>query len=434
MAISRGNVRHRLIENAWDYVRTFLYPGDLRGASELEQAPLKASVEQMFPGHHVTLFPFARTSLHAVLTGMQLPENSKILMTPITIGPMVEVIESLGHEVVFVDIETDTFGPSLEDLKKKIEAGASCFLLTHLFGYVSRVDEAVKLCREAGIRVIEDISHNLGSESNGVLLGAWGDVSIYSASLLKYVDGYNGAFTITKHKELGIALDEYSKALTTPDAHRIRSVVLKTFFWNLALGRWVFNFGTWPTLKLLKSLSRENFERLLGPGIAFVRSGQLPSYYFEQVTILQCRVMLRNLIKLPQRLHARREMATRLIQAIGSLCPTQKNQIKSSENVKNCNTYWQFVLPVQSTEDSREALFSIGVESNTTNLRNLAFEDGFELPGAQALKERYIFIPMHSHLSASAYQRIIKQLIDTANFDCQKFKSPELNDLLLIQK
>ena len=66
---------------------------------------LKTAVEKMFPGQHVTVFPFARTCLHAVLTGMHLPPKSKILMTPITIGPMVEVIESLGHEVVFVDIE-----------------------------------------------------------------------------------------------------------------------------------------------------------------------------------------------------------------------------------------------------------------------------------------------------------------------------------------
>ena len=427
MSISRGNVRHRVIENTWDLLKSFFQSSDLLGASDLEQAPLKTAVQQMFPGQHVTVFPFARTSLHAVLTGMHLPPNSKVLMTPITIGPMVEVIESLGHEVVFVDIETDTFGPSLEDLKKKIEAGASCFLLTHLFGYVSRVDEAVKLCHEAGVRVIEDISHNLGSELNGVSLGAWGDVAIYSASLLKYVDGYNGAFTITKHKELGIALDEHSRTLKTPDARRVRAVVIKTLIWNVALGRWIFKFGTWPALKLLKWLNRDSFERLLGPGIPFVRSEQLPSFYFEQVTTLQCRAMLRNLKQLPQRLYARREMANRLIKAIESLCATQNNQTQPSVETKNFNTYWQFVLPVRSTEDSREALFSIGVESNTTNLRDLAFEDGVELPGARALKELCIFIPLHNYLGESDYRLIIKHLLNTSNFDCQKFKSPEFN-------
>lgn len=421
MAISRGVVRHRIAENAWDFIKSLFKPSLLAGASERDQEPLKAAIQHMFGGGYVAVFPFARTSLHAILKGMNLPDNSKILMTPITIGPMVEVIESLGHEVVFVDIETQTFGPCLEDLREKIQAGAACFLLTHLFGYVSRIDEAVKLCRNAGVLVIEDISHNLGSELNGVLAGQWGDVAIYSASLLKYVDGYNGAFTFTKNKQLAVEIDKYSHLLQRPDASRVRAVILKTLIWNLALSRWIFTFATWPALKVLKLLSPKTFEDLLGPGIPFVRSEQLPSYYFEEVTTLQCQVMLRNLNELPQRLAARREMANRLINAITSVCDCQNRNTPLSNESKTLNTYWQFVIPVAATNVAREALFSIGVESNTTNLRDLAFEDGIDLPGARALKERFIFIPLHSHLGESDYQYVIKQLVKSSSFDCHKF-------------
>ena len=41
---------------------------------------------------------------------------------------MVEVIKSLGYEVVFVDIETDSFGPCLKSLQEKLDAGASCLV------------------------------------------------------------------------------------------------------------------------------------------------------------------------------------------------------------------------------------------------------------------------------------------------------------------
>ena len=399
MAISRGVVRHHIVENAWDFIKTLLRPSLLAAASERDQEPLKDAVQQMLSGGYVTVFPFARTSLHAVLMGLNLPKKSKILMTPITIGPMVEVIESLGHEVVFVDIETKTFGPCLIDLKEKIQAGAACFLLTHLFGYVSRIDEAVKLCRDAGVLVVEDISHNLGGELNGVALGKWGDVAIYSASLLKYVDGYNGAFTFTKNKQLAVEIDNHSRLLQPPDSSRVRAVVLKTLIWNLALSRWVFTFATWPALKLLKWINRDTFERLLGPGIPFVRSAKLPSYYFENVTTLQCQVMLRNLNKLSLRLADRKKMATRLVSAITSICDSQRDSSKLQKGVQTVNTYWQFVVPVKSTLNAREALFSIGVESNTTNLRDLAFEEGINLPGARALKEKFIFIPLHDYLS-----------------------------------
>lgn len=425
MAISRGSVRHRIFENIWDFLKSFIRPRELAGASELEQRELKAAVQQMFKGGHVNLFPFARTSWYAILKGMNLPEKSKILMTPITIGPMVEVIESLGYEVVFVDIETHTFGPCLDDLRKKIQSGATCFLLTHLFGYVSRVDEAVKLCREAGVFVVEDISHNLGSELNGVLVGQWGDVAIYSASLLKYVDGYNGAFTITKNKQLADEIDKFSRSLQPPNARRVRAVVLKTLIWNLALGRWLFKFVTWPLLRVLKLLSRETFDRLLGPGIPFVRSEKLPSFYFEEITVLQCQVMLRNLKQLPERLQARREMASRLIDAIYSCSGSKNRRTTSKLESQTFNTYWQFAVQVRTTSAARDELFAIGVETNTTNLRDLAFEDGVDLIGARALKQQYIFIPLHQHLSESDYRRIINHLVKTFNFEAENFKSLE---------
>lgn len=420
MAISRGSVRHRLVENIVDFFHSIVRPSILDAASYSEQEALKAAIQKNLDVTNVALFPFARTGVHAVLRSLNLPPKSKILMTPITIGPMVEVIESLGHQVVFVDIETVTFGPCLIDLHRKVQAGARCFLMTHLFGYVSKVDQAVKICRDAGVFVIEDISHNLGAELNGIALGKWGDAAVYSASLLKYVDGYNGAFVATDDPQLGAALDRESDSLVLPNRGRIRAVVIKTLIWNCALGRWLFKYATWPALKALKALRYETFERLVGPGIPFIRAASLPRFYFEKITSLQCKAMLRNISKLSTRIRARRDMANRLNLAIYSLCSDRmgcekKTEIERAQN----NTYWQFVVPVRSTSVSREILFSIGVETNTTNLRDLAFEDGIELPGARALKERFIFIPLHDYLKESDYRKIVLCLLDSHQFVCK---------------
>lgn len=412
MAISRGIVRHRITENISDFFQSIIHPKLLDGASISTQAPLKEAVQRIFDGKHVSLFPFARTALHAILTSMKLPGQSKILMTPVTIGPMVEVIEALGHEVVFVDIETNTFGPCLTDLERKVQAGAACFLMTHLFGYVSQIDQAVKICREAGVFVIEDISHNLGADLGGLALGLWGDAAIYSASLLKYVDGYNGAFSITNNQQWAIELDRQSDILVEPDKKRVRSVISKTLIWNIALSRWPFNFVTWPALKALRAFDRNRFESLVGPGIPFVRSKKLPSFYFEKITTLQCRAMLRNIQNLSSRLESRRKMAAKLTQAIAIVCTDELNRFVAATGNTSVNTYWQFVVPVRSTSAARDFLFNMGIETNTTNLRDLAFEDHIILPGARALKERFIFIPLHDHLKVSDYQKIMKDLSD----------------------
>jgi dTDP-4-amino-4,6-dideoxygalactose transaminase len=410
MPISRGIVRHKIFENVVDLFKSYVQPNLLKSASNLDKAELENAVLKHFPNTRVTLFPFARTCLFSTLQSLQLPERSKILMTPITIGPMVEVIESLGHEVVFVDIETESFGPCLSDLQSKLEAGAACFLLTHLFGYVSAVDQAVALCRKAGVTVIEDISHNIGSKLGATPLGLWGDVAFYSASLLKYVDGYNGAFAVTRNSKIAAALERSSISLTEPDPSRVRAVVLKTLVWNLALNRIIFFALTWPALRILKVVNRSFFEKLLGPGIPFQRARALPNYYFEQATKLQCVTMARNLTKLSARLALRKKMASRASKAFGSLKGRSSSELKHGQDLLRDNTYWQFVVPVKSTEDARAALFRVGVETNTTNLRDLAFEDGIELPNARSLKSNHIFIPLHDYLQQRDYERIFDAL------------------------
>ena len=163
--------------------------GCVTRATPEEKALLINSVRDRFGVPHVVPFPYARTCVHAVLEAMRLPPGSEVLLTPITIGPMLEVILSLGLRPVFVDIELDTFGPDLDDLARKLERRPGAFLLTYLFGYVPCVEKIIEACRAAATRVIEDVSHNIGATYSGRWLGTFGDAGVYSASLLKYVDG-----------------------------------------------------------------------------------------------------------------------------------------------------------------------------------------------------------------------------------------------------
>ena len=381
---------------------------------------LEHTLQKNFPKTQVAYFPFARTGLHAILSNLNMPKGSKILMTPITIGPMVEVIKSLGYEVVFVDIETDTFGPCLKSLQEKLDAGASCFLLTYLFGYVPDIREIVRICRSSGSYVIEDISHNLGACFDSKPLGIWGDASVYSASLLKYVDGYNGAFTLTKTSSLGSSLKHYVYNLNQPDFRRVRKIVFKTLIWNFALNRWVFSFATWPALKILKLSSPVMFEKLLGPGISFKGSKRLPSFYFEKPTKLQAQTILRNLSKLQELLETRRQIAQRAIYALMQTCGCEARPDENFFHSSSLNTFWQFVVPVKSTEEARSLLFENNIETNTTNLRDLAFELGVVLPGARTLKERCILIPLQSYLIAQDYEKIFRILVDANQLECDR--------------
>jgi dTDP-4-amino-4,6-dideoxygalactose transaminase len=361
---------------------------------------------------HATLFPFARTGFYATLKALDLPAGSHILMTPFTIGPMLEIIHALGYRPIFVDIELDTFGPDLEQLSMKLADRPACFLLTYLFGYVPDVERIVRMCRDSNTVLVEDFSHNIGAVCNGRSVGTFGSVGIYSASLLKYVDGYNGAFVLTNDSRIASSLDNTAGELHPPTRQRLASIIHRTFIWNFALSRITFNLFTYPALWLLKRLHPAFFDKLLGPSIPLQLDSPLPRYYFEDIARFQCEAILRHMSKLDATLEARRTSAKQAMDSYHRV--TAKRTPVPPDHISPYRwgepTFWQFVVPVNDLTASRDQLFRAGVETGTTNLRDLAAATGVNLSNARKLKENHVFIPLHRHLREPDYLKIFNIL------------------------
>lgn len=413
MPVSRGSVRHSLIEDGVNLISSFLRPGRLfTPASPALRAEVKSAVTRRFGVTHASLVPFARTGLYAALKALDLPPGSHILMTPITIGPMLEVICALGHRPIFVDIELDTFGPDLEQLSLKLADRPACFLLTYLFGYVPDVDRIEQMCRKSTTILIEDFSHNIGAECRGRALGTFGSVGIYSASLLKYVDGYNGSFVVTNDPAISSNLESTASGLSPPSRRRLAAIIRRTFIWNFALSRIPFNLFTYPALWLVKRLHAALFERLLGPSIPLQLDSPLPRFYFEDIATFQCEAILRHMSKLDAKLRSRRASARQALDSYHRVTAgrTPARPDPHSPYRWGEPTFWQLVIPVNDLAASRDQLFRAGIETGATNLRDLAAASGVDLPNARRLTAYHIFVPLHRHLRERDYLKIFRIL------------------------
>ncbi|MFZ4471088.1 MAG: DegT/DnrJ/EryC1/StrS family aminotransferase, partial [Pirellula sp.] len=277
MPVSRGSVHHPLKEDFFNSVRSIALPGSTaRRASAAERSAVQDRLLRKFGFENVVLFPFARSAFHALLRSLDLPINSEILMTPITIGPMLEVVTDLGYRPVFVDIELETFSVNLIDLEEKLKGRPACFLLTYLFGYVPDIERISELCRRADIPLIEDISQNIGATFGGQALGSFGCAAIYSASLFKYVDSYNGAFAATKDRSLAQRLEQEAATYSEPDSRRVGRIIRRSLAWNVLLRRVPFSVFVFPSLWILKWVNREKLDSLLGAKIGYAARAELP--------------------------------------------------------------------------------------------------------------------------------------------------------------
>ena len=407
MNISRGTINHKIYEDLIAFGESLFNKKACKRSSISTKKDVERKISLYFNGSHSFLVPYARTGLYCLLKSLNLPPGSRILMTPFNIEPMLDIIEDFGFVPDFVDINLLDFGPDYNDLRRKLEKNPRLFFLTYLFGYVPEIGEIVKLCKEYKVPIIEDISQNIGSKYNNILLGNFGEAAIYSASLTKYVDGYNGGFLITRNDNLAKEIKNHTSNLREPNHIRIKSIIFKTLTWNIALNNFIFDYLTYNILSLIKKLSKKSFNKLLGGSIKKNKNKKIPRFYLEHITEIQSITINNNLDNLDNLITKRREYYQRVSLSMPDNLKRDKLNISH-----RFNSYWQFLLKVKNTKNARTILFKHGIETGTTNLPNLANLYNKNLPNAKKLKEEHIFIPMHNFLQKEDYKRIFEILIE----------------------
>ena len=408
--IARGSIHHTLYEDIVSLFSSYFVNKECERAAKFKKKKVIDLIKNYYDIESILLFPYARSCLLAILESLELQKGSKILMTPYNIGPMVNIIEFLGFEPIFVDINLNDFGPDYKHLEEKISEKPSCFLITYLFGYVPDMEFICKLCNKYNVPLVEDISQNIGSKYKGKLLGKFGFASFCSTSLTKYVDGYNGAFVLINSKDFFKKVSKFTEKFNRPKRKRIQSIIFNTLIWNLALNRYIFNYLTYPILYFTKKFLRSFFDKLLGPSIKFEIDKNLPNYYYEDISNIQCSAMYKYFKDLDKLIEKRRSSARKVIKAFNH-AKLKYNLEYDYEEILS-KTYWQFLLNVTDTEYSRDLLFKNGIETGTTKLPNLSETYNVKLKNASRLKNNTIFLPLHDYLEEKDYFQIIKMLID----------------------
>ena len=242
MAVSRGSIHHSFKEDISNLISSFLDSKLCNSANQSTKAKTVDLISSYFDSKNVVLTPYARTSLYLILKALNIPSGSEILITPFNISPMLDVIEKLDLKPIFIDINLTDFGPKYDDLDKCLSKRPACFILTYLFGYVPDIKLISDYCKKYNVPLIEDFSQNIGSAFQNKLLGTFGLVSIYSASLTKYVDGYSGSFIISNDDIFVDKIKDISNNFLKTNPKRIKNYSFNTFMEYCIINKNIFNF------------------------------------------------------------------------------------------------------------------------------------------------------------------------------------------------
>jgi len=128
--------------------------------------------------------------------------SGEVIVPSFTFPATANSVEIAGARPVFADIERETLGLDIEDVKKRITEDTKAIMPIHFAGAVSRDIRALsELAKQYEIPLIEDNAQSLGATLDNQKTGTFGDSSVTSFCFNKVLTTGEGGMVFTDNEE-----------------------------------------------------------------------------------------------------------------------------------------------------------------------------------------------------------------------------------------
>ncbi|MBN1648605.1 MAG: DegT/DnrJ/EryC1/StrS aminotransferase family protein [Spirochaetales bacterium] len=138
-----------------------------------------------------------KRAIEMAFTALELPENSKILLSPLTPQVYAEVIREFGLDAVFIDIDESSAAISTEGLESAMQGSPAAIIVYHHQGIMADMEKITA----PGIPVIEDASQALGAFSETGRAGSFGDIVLVNLDPQNIITAGGGSLLLSKGRK-----------------------------------------------------------------------------------------------------------------------------------------------------------------------------------------------------------------------------------------
>jgi dTDP-4-amino-4,6-dideoxygalactose transaminase len=124
-------------------------------------------------------------------------DGKKIVIPSFTIAATANAAQWNGCQIVFADIDLDTFNLSTEHLEELMDEDVAAIMPVHVFGNPCPVDAIEAIATRYGAAVLYDAAQGFGAEYYERKLGGFGLLEVFSGSPTKHFTSMEGGFVAT---------------------------------------------------------------------------------------------------------------------------------------------------------------------------------------------------------------------------------------------
>lgn len=185
------------------------------------QGPLhidfNAKINEYLKVKNSTLFVNGHLALDVAIKALKL--TGEVITTPFTFASTTHAIKMNGLKPVFCDINVDNFTIDVNKIEELITKETSAIIPVHVFGNPCDITRIMEIGAKHNLKVIFDAAHVFGVEVDGVGIGSFGDVSMFSLHATKVFNSIEGGILAYNNKDFAKKFDLYKNfGITGPES------------------------------------------------------------------------------------------------------------------------------------------------------------------------------------------------------------------------
>ncbi len=151
---------------------------------------------------HAQLFNNGTIALLTAIKALDLPTGSEIITTPFTFAATPHCISWNGLKPIFCDIEPNTMTIDADKIENLITPNTSAILGVHVYGFPCNIKKIDEIAKKYNLKVIYDAAHAFSTEIDGVGIGNFGDITMFSFHATKLFNTIEGGCLTYKDEAL----------------------------------------------------------------------------------------------------------------------------------------------------------------------------------------------------------------------------------------
>ena len=167
---------------------------------------LQAELQKYMGVPAVELLTNGHMALELSLQAMNL--QGEVITTPFTFASTTHAIVRNGLELVFCDIDPETYTMDVTQIERLITDRTCAILPVHVYGNVCNIEEIERIAHKYELKVLYDAAHTFGETYKGQGIGNFGDASCFSFHATKVFNTIEGGAVCYRDPDMGRRLYE----------------------------------------------------------------------------------------------------------------------------------------------------------------------------------------------------------------------------------